>query len=159
VLRSGYPGLAATPLNAAKSFITASVLWVNSLQAIIKFNNYMLQLANNTEERWKTYLKWLRNNGGCCKQGGIDPDSDGKGVKPFAVNEMSMLAYYHELYPKDFYLLPVVPAYEYALNKYVCNMSDFGPGGRETGPATGHGVWDANSWGQFLGGLQFEFVL
>ncbi len=81
----------------------------------------------------------------------MDPDKNGIGIKPFAVNEMSMLAYYHELYPHEFHLLPVVAAYPYVLNKYVCNMSDFGPGGKEVGPPTGHGVWDPNSWGQFMG--------
>ena len=63
-----------------------------------------------------------------------------------------MLAYYHRIRPKDFFLLPVVPNYEYMLNRHVCNMSDFGPNGREVGPATGVGIWDPNSWGQFIGG-------
>lgn len=63
----------------------------------------------------------------------IRPDSDasGNGIKPFAINEMSMLAHYHEIEPKELMLLPVVPAHEYILNKYVCNMSHFGPGGSE----------------------------
>lgn len=61
------------------------------------------------------------------------PDSDaaGNGLKPFAINEMSMLAYYHEIEPQELKLLPVVPAHDYILNKYVCNMSMFGPGGPE----------------------------
>ena len=46
---------------------------------------------------------------------------------------MSMLAYYHEIYPNELKLLPVVPLHEYNLNKYVCNMSIFGPGGPEVG--------------------------
>jgi hypothetical protein len=47
ILRSGYPSLAATPLNANKSFITASVLWIASFNAIYKFNNYLLGLGLN----------------------------------------------------------------------------------------------------------------
>ena len=66
----------------------------------------------------------------CCKYGGINPDKDGKGIKPFAVNEMSMLAYYHELHPDQMMLLPVVPAYKYLRNRWVINISDFGPYGR-----------------------------
>ena len=31
-------------------------------------------------------------------------------------------------------------------------MSLFAPGGPEVGPPTGHGIWDANSWGQHIGG-------
>lgn len=47
VLRTGYPTLAATPLNANKSFITASVLWIASFAAIYKFNNYLLGMGLN----------------------------------------------------------------------------------------------------------------
>ena len=60
-----------------------------------------------------------------------DSDASGNGIKPFAINEMSMLAHYHEIEPKELMLLPVVPAHDYILNKYVCNMSFFGPGGSE----------------------------
>lgn len=50
VLRKGYPTLAATPLNANKSFITASVLWIASFDAIFKFNNYLLGLGLNIDQ-------------------------------------------------------------------------------------------------------------
>lgn len=150
VLKKGYP-LAATPLNANKSFITASVLWIGSLHAIIQFNDFLLALGMQIDESWKSYLKWLRQFA-CCRHGGVDPDEHGKGIKPFAINEMSMLAYYHELYPQSLKLLPVVPVHNYVLNRFVCNMSEFGPGGTEVGPDTGLGIWDANSWGQHIGG-------
>ena len=151
ILRTGYKGLAATPLNSNKTFITASVLWISSLKALQKFNDYLLGLASNYNNGWKNYLKWLRPYG-CCKKGGIDPDKDGNGIKPYAINEMSMLAYYHHIQPNEFKLLPVVSTYNYILNRHVCNMSDFGPNGHETGPATLDGIWDPNSWGQYLGG-------
>eukprot|EP01038_Epipyxis_sp_PR26KG_P011925 gene11925-15958_t len=151
ILRSGYKGLAATPLNANKSFITASVFWISNLISLVKFNNFLLELGCNKDDLFKKYLKWLRNYA-CCKPGGIDPDSSGSGIKPFAVNEMSMLGYYHSLFPSEFHLFPVVPAHQYVLNKYVCNMSIFGPGGPEVGPPTLDGIWDSNSWGQFIGG-------
>jgi hypothetical protein len=67
---------------------------------------------------------------------------------------MSMLAYYHVLYPKDFFLFPVVPKFEYVQNKHICELSSFGPGGKEVGPATGAGIWDPNSWGQMIGKMK-----
>lgn len=149
--RTGYPTLAATPLNANKSFITASVMWIASIDAIKMLCNYFLDLGRNFEGAWDKYLKWMRHYG-CCKHGGVAADEHGNGLKPFSINEMSMLAYFHELYPKNFTLLPVVPKYDYYLNRYVVNMSMFGPGGHEVGPMTGNGIWDPNSWGQFLGG-------
>ena len=151
VLRESYPGLAATPLNANKSFITASVFWIANLQVLKRFNDFLLDLGRNKDGAWNLYLKWLRPFG-CCKQGGIDPDESGKGIKPFAVNEMSMLAYYHHLRPEEFFLLPVVPIHNYNLNRHVCNMSSFGPLGSEIPAPTIDGIWDPNSWGQFLGG-------
>eukprot|EP01038_Epipyxis_sp_PR26KG_P006234 gene6234-8589_t len=156
VLRSGYKGLAATPLNANKSFITASVLWIASLSALQEFNNYLLDMAygndnKNGKNTWKSYLHWLRKYA-CCKPGGIDPDEKGNGIKPFAVNEMSMLAYYHYIKPNSFQLFPVVPSYDYPRNRHLCNMSAFSPHGHEVGPATLDGIWDPNSWGQFIGG-------
>lgn len=149
VLRSGYKGMAATPLNANKSFITASVMWISSFDALLQFNNFLMALGM-AGEVWQQYLAWLRPYA-CCKPGGIAPDASNNGIKPFAVNEMSMLAYYHEINPVGFKIFPVVPSHPYMLNKYVINMSTFGPGGREVGPATGHGVWDPNSWGQLIG--------
>jgi hypothetical protein len=153
-LRSSYR-LTATPLNVQKSFITASIFWISSLSEMISFNNYLLELGNNTYQRWDGYLTWIKPYA-CCKRGGLYPDAHGNGLRPFAINEMSMLAYYHHLYPEVFPLLPVVPAYTYLLNRYVTNMSHFGPGGEQVGAATGHGVWDPNSWGQFIGGTSVK---
>lgn len=150
--RSKYKGLAATPLNSNKSFITASVLWIAGLAALQKFNDFLLGLGRDKRE-WQKYLDWLRPYG-CCMRGGggVDPDKNGNGIKPFAINEMSMLAYYHHLEPKEFYLFPVVPHYAYVMNKYICNLTDFGPLGTQLPGPTGRGIWDPNSYGQFLGG-------
>jgi hypothetical protein len=151
VLRTGYKGMAATPLNANKSFITASVMWISSLKTLLDFNDFLLDLGGNVDQRWKKYLAWLRPYA-CCKPGGVDADANGNGIKPFAINEMSMLGYYHDINPQGFKIFPVVPAHSYNLNKYVVNMSLFGPHGEEVGPPTGHGIWDPNSWGQLIGG-------
>jgi len=139
----------ATPLLANKSFITASVFWISSLKALQHFTDFLYAIASKTE--YQSYLNWMRRYG-CCKRGGIDPDENGNGIRPFAINEMSMLAYYHHLYPSQFILLQIVPHQEFILNRYVCNMSEFGPGGKSVGPETNEGIWDPNSWGQRLGG-------
>jgi len=150
VLRRDYP-LAATPLTASKHFVTASVFWVSNVTSLLHFNDYLMSMITNEGDLYKDYLLWLRKYA-CCKKGGVDPDQHGNGIKPFAINEMSMLAFYHHEHPSEFKLFPVVPAHPYITNRYVANMSDYGPGGLQVGPATGHGVWDPNSWGQLLGG-------
>ena len=106
-------------------------------------------------KEWQGYLNWLRPYG-CCKPGGVDPDMNGQGIKPFAINEMSMLAYYHFLYPEKFLLLPVVPTHDYFLHKLWSNLTAFSPIGHEVGPLTGIGIWDPNSWGQYMGGTSAQ---
>lgn len=75
-LRNGYQTLAATPLNANKSFITASVFWIANLSSLKKFNDFLLSLGHNYNDNWKKYLKWLRVFA-CCRHGGVDPDESG----------------------------------------------------------------------------------
>lgn len=150
-LRENYVGLAATPANAQVTFITASVLWVHNASALSGFNEFMLALGANQSE-WKKYVTYLRPHF-CCKHGGVDPDADGQGILPFAVNEMSILAYYRYLFPDRFQLLPVVPLRDYKRYKYIVNLNLFTSAGAETGGTTGEGIWDPGSWGQFLGGI------
>eukprot|EP01038_Epipyxis_sp_PR26KG_P011952 gene11952-15997_t len=171
ILRSGYPNLAATPLNVNKSFITASVLWIGNLLAITNLNDYLLRLGNiginnkndhtingvtpKISNEWSNYLIWMRGYA-CCKHGSrYDPDSRGYGIKPFAVNEMSMLSYYHFLFPKQLTLFPVVPIHNPVIVRYTSNTSIFSINASEVGPDTGNGIWDSNSWGQYLGGTHF----
>ena len=151
VLRTGYPRLAATPLTHPKVFITASVFWVANITALIEFNNYLLNLGNNKNGLWEEYCLWLARNGGGKSGVGVDPISIKIGIKPFAINEMSMLAYYHSSHPSELKLLPVVPKYNYGItyvNRYIFNISEYGPFGRQVGPQTGEGIWDSGSWGQ-----------
>ena len=150
ILRKHYP-LTATPLTANKSMITASVFWVSSLYSLTLFNDYLLKMVQNTDNIYQEYLWWLRRYA-CCRKGGIDPDAHGNGIKPFAINEMTMLANYHRIQPDQLPLLPVAPAYDgYIQRRPFCNVSQFAPGGKDVGPSTGHGVWDPNSWGQNIG--------
>jgi len=151
-LRSGYPGLAATPLNAPKqTFITASVFWISSRQAIHELNNFFLDLGQQNAT-WRSYLLWLVKHGGSKPGFGVDAMSREIGVKPFAINEMSILAFYREQNESALHNLPVAPRHNYYVNRYVCDMNDFAPGGSKAGPPLGLGIFDPNSWGQFLGG-------
>lgn len=150
-LRSFYP-MAATPLTAAKYFVTASVFWIGRLEYLHKFNDFLLSLGSNKDNAFLHYGAWLRRYA-CCKQGGVLPDKNGNGIKPFAVNEMSMLGYYNKFAYKDIKMLPVVPTYpNYVQHRYMCKLQNFAPNGSEVGVATGVGVWDPNSWGQHIGG-------
>jgi len=111
-----------------------------------------MDLILDRDHSYKRFLGWLRRYA-CCKKGGTDPDSNGNGIKPFAINKMSMLANYHQLQPDIFKFLPVVASYDaYPIRRPFCNISEFAPTCPEEGPATGHGTWDPNSWGQHLGG-------
>jgi len=152
ILRKFYKGLAATPLNTSKTFITASVFWVSSLAVLVKFNDFMLAMALNTNRMWDNYLDWLKPHA-CCKYGGVRQDAKGMGLKPYAVNEMSMLAFYRHIAREEMHNLPIAPIWnKYYQGRHVVNVSEYAPGGREVGAATLTGVWDPNSWGQFLGG-------
>ena len=66
-LRTSYRGLAATPLNSPLVFITASVFWISSFQAIVGLNNFFLELST-LKQLWREYLLWLQK-GGAGKQG------------------------------------------------------------------------------------------
>ena len=182
VFRKGYKKLAATPLNSNKTFMTASVLWIADLESIRHFNNFLLALATNTipsdklptywteqilkkivtsdeyedskgkdKGLWDMYLHWFRPYS-CCKHGGVKQDAKGMGIKPFAINEMSLMGFYHEIYPQRFQLLPIVPTFPYGLNRHIVNITEYCPLGKESGPDTHGGIWDPNSWGQYLGG-------
>jgi hypothetical protein len=151
VLRTSYP-MAVTPLLANKSMFTASIFWVSSLNFLKEFTDFLMGISLNREDLWKKYMAFLRR-WFCCKKGGPDPDSNGVGVKPFSINEMTMLAFYHQIRSDTMKLLPVLPvSASYPMRRPFCDLKQFMPGGREVGPITPPGVWDSGSWGQHLGG-------
>lgn len=163
IFRKNFKGLAATPLNSNKTFMTASVLWIPNVAIMTFFNDYLLAIVENTvfakadnhpKGLWLMYLDWLRPYA-CCKHGGVQQDKNGMGLKPFAINEMSLMAYFHELFPKAFNLLAVVPTYPYLQNKHIIDVGQYSPSGKEANQAGGKemgGIWDPNSWGQYIGG-------
>jgi hypothetical protein len=146
-LRSNYRGLAVTPLNQRLSFLTASVLWVNSTSSLSAFNDFLEELANPSLPLWKQYLAWLKAVGWA-----KGADEMTHGVQPFAINEMSMLAFYRQLRPDILHLLPVVAPFAYGLHRYVMDLNLHTPTGKLSSGLTGVGIWDPNSWGQYLGG-------
>lgn len=258
LLRKHYP-LAATPLAASESLITASVFWIAALRHLHTFTTFLLDIAkgkvdleaaqhaqelstsenmdlapivssspspsptfqpttapskrfastdmrkfdaNNQRQHSRSphilspsqqskqkqlpkeypfaqnvyldYVTWLRPFA-CCKVGGVAADERNLGLKPYAINEMSMLAFFrvHSLQANGRPLLenlPVVPMYPkypkphvlmsgrgqsihgFANRRGFVDVSIFAPHGAATGAATAEGIWDPNSWGQFLGG-------
>lgn len=222
-----YP-LAATPLAATESLITASVFWVSELRHLRTFTSFLLRLAEGKvdleaaqaaaqanasiaavpsaaptrtafagEDRvmgrsshgpqhpqprlphtaaaqrprgsypfadnvYVDYVTWLRPFA-CCKVGGVAADERNLGLKPYAINEMSMLAFFRlhsQLHSADFrpllLNLPVVPPHaaypRRPTRRGFIDLSQFAPRGFSVGPRVAEGVWDPDSWGQFLGG-------
>ena len=87
--------LAVTPLLGNKSQYTASVLWVGSEQALATFTSFLQRLANKGR-LWNEYLDWLRPYA-CCKRGsGLREDENGRGIKPYKIEEMTMMAFYRQ---------------------------------------------------------------
>jgi hypothetical protein len=148
-LRQNYP-LAVTPLTHQLSFLTASVFWVSQLRYLRDFTDFMLSVATNQNNTRTGYIDFLRPF--FSKKGGLYAGEDDMGVKLHSINEMSMLAYYRQLRPSMLRLLPIIPNYEYPFNKHFPNVSVFLAGGAVIGPATGVGLWDSGSYGQYLGG-------
>ena len=134
------------------TFVTASVLWIPSLASLQTFNDFLLSLGSSQNGEWQKYLNWLRSFG-CCVKGGVDPDANWDGIRPFTINEMSMLAYYSLTSSENFSFFPVLPKYnKYITTRYTGNLSSYAVNGHRVGPATGEGIWDPGSWGQHLGG-------
>lgn len=154
VLRQHYP-LALTVLTANRSMMTASVLWVAQIKHLIELINYLTLLAQRQNPDWQHYINFLRRYA-CCKKGGIEPDPNtGLGIKPYALNEMSMLANYQSLHEDVLKGLPLLPAYPaYPKMRYFTDLSSYAPGGQYVGVAVGAALWDSGSYGQYLGGTK-----
>jgi hypothetical protein len=132
------------------------VLWVGRREALDDFNSWLLALANETSPEFLEYLEWIRPKACCLSQakGGLYPDKNGDGIRPHAVNEMSMLAFYHELYKKEkkLELLPLLPGRDEGLIMKKNNLVEYALGGDMVGGFAGSGVYDPGSYGQYLGG-------
>lgn len=239
ILRQHYP-LAATPLAASESLVTASIFWIGGVRHLHTLTDFLLKLSegkvdleaaqaaaaaaataastNNTsltrhvheavavdpallqrsaknrmsqqsrqhhqaqppvadtptakrvaprgypheQNIYIDYVTWLRPFA-CCKVGGIAADERNLGLKPYAINEMSMLAFfrlYTQLHSANYQSLlvnlPVIPMYatypRRPMRRGFVDISGFAPNGPSVGARLSEGIWDPNSWGQYLGG-------
>ena len=142
VLASEYPNLAATALSTDRTFITASVLWVPSLDKLVQLNDFLLDLSTS-DCLYEKYYNWL---GLYHKKRGTNI------VKPFAINEMSMLGYYRETMIDGLDLLPLLPPIPYEINKHVVKLGDYAVGGVNIRSRTMTALFDPGSYGQWIGG-------
>jgi hypothetical protein len=110
ILRSSYPNLGAVA-SIHKRFISSSTLWIGKVQAISHLNTFLLSLGRNESGEFSHYTSWLREFACCRKkeQGGLFPDDQGRGIKAWALQDMTMLAYYHELHRNELRLFPTLP--------------------------------------------------
>ena len=137
-LQAGYPRLGLAP-SIHRRFLSASALYVGSLAALRKMNGFFTSVASNktsgavgggggsgtgsvtangaagtASTALMQYANWLRGFA-CCKpigQGGLlgtPGGSGGDGVRPWAVNDMTLLAYYRTKNHKDVRLFPLLP--------------------------------------------------
>ena len=161
-LLEGYPRLAATALT--KNLVTASVFWIGHLTALQEFTDYMNDLAWNSSISHSNttilmdYISYLYQNGDTKEDVGIfcNIKQQGLCIKPFAVNEMSMLAFYHSLNATQLQYLPIIPhnlptdkKFNRLLFSRYIDTKD-----KLVGISMGDnaGVFDAGSYGQYLGG-------
>ena len=106
-----YPKLALNP-SIHKKFLSASVLWVGDISSLRTFNNFLLSLGRNGTGELIHYTEWLREFA-CCKtaaHGGLFADEEGhNGIKPWAVSDKTLLAYYRHLHHREIALFPILP--------------------------------------------------
>lgn len=152
-LRRDFP-LAATPL-IRDEFITASVLWTSGTQHLHRLTSFFLDIAYQRDDHWKGFLQFLWKHF-CCRKGGLFANATNDGIKPYAMNEMAMLAYYHTVYPSHLRLLPVLPLITTSPSEVKeltsFSLSDSGVLTSPNSYEVVNMVWDSGSWGQYLGG-------
>ena len=111
-LQAGYPRLGLTP-SIHRRFLSASAMYVGSQAALHKMNAFFLSVAaNKTTTGLPQYAAWLRGFA-CCKpvaQGGLLSQDGVEGVRPWAVTDMTLLAFYRSHFHREVRLFPVLPA-------------------------------------------------
>ena len=156
-------------------FMTASCMWVGHVNALADLNNYLQRLANSAaavatgngtsrvdgDELWVHYIAFLRNSSdGVSSRSNAIFKVNGVGVKPYSINEMSMLHSY-SLYinPVVGKTLPLFPADRRAASssdnipKATISTTSLTPSlaHLQASPEDSFAVWDS-SWGQRMGG-------
>jgi hypothetical protein len=161
-LRQYYPqSMAITPLIRKDEvhFVTASFLWIPNVDVLTIMNDFFIAVSSSSDaSKWTDYLTWLKKHYSGKRGGVVAPDPNGVGVKPFAINEMSLLAYFHKLHPTFLQYLPLLPDFAFTTNRHIPNVTDFVPGGNLVGPRFGaaRALFDSGSYGQYLGGTHMR---
>ena len=119
----------------APNIATASVMWVGNVKALAEFNDWFVTLAKNNTESLTGYVDWLWPKG-CChppERGGLFCNAKGHTgcLRPYAVNEMSILGYYHAINSTGLAYLPLFPVGSHVTNRKHMNVTEFSPGGSE----------------------------
>jgi len=135
-LRKGYPRLGLAP-SIHRRFLSASTMYIGSRSALRKMNAFFAYVASNktgvvsgggnlgmnnpleatsstapVQTGLQQYASWLRSFA-CCKavsQGGLLSLNGVEGVRPWAVNDMTLLAFYRlKLGHREVGLFPLLP--------------------------------------------------
>ena len=117
LLQQNFPNLGVSSLNVDETLLDATIMWIGNSDALRKLTTSISQLIAGENNVYGDYLKWVRPYG-CCKKNGIDPDSEGYGIQPFAININSYLAFYRFTYPFELLLFPPAASNEYQFNRY-----------------------------------------
>jgi len=111
------------------------------------------------KNQWERYLHWTRK-WACCKVGSTYlRDSKGNGIRPGAVNEVSILSFYHNIYPNELEFFPFGLKYDFITqtrrerfeaeerSRHVTAMGEYMIGGHHAGQSLGRGIVDAGGFG------------
>lgn len=115
-LAAGYPRLGLAP-SIHKRFLSATTMYIGSRAALRKMNSFFTSLVSNSSSSSGAavltgYATWLRTFS-CCRpvsQGGMLSHNGVDGVRPWAVNDMTMLAYYRMKHHGEIKLFPILPS-------------------------------------------------
>lgn len=159
--------MGATPLSwkySKQLFTTASTFIINNKYSLEKLLNFFITLArdhqmvnysslqhftnNHTQSFWFDYLEWLRPLA-CCRQSRYLPDSKGVGIKPFAVNEMSMLTFFRITHFQDMKFLPILPTRKKSARGYKHQLELYE---LKSTSSNYNAIFDPGSYGQLIGG-------
>lgn len=125
--------LAVTPLEANRSAFTASALWVGSYEALREFTDFLYELAKKQTGLWLEYLNWLKPFACCKMQSGLLEDQFGRGLKPYKISEMTMMAFYHHHQKKRLEEAQSSKSEERSQRRRLSSAQDGGSGDREGG--------------------------
>lgn len=171
-LQNRYPRLAATALS--RNLVTASFFWIGHITALQDFTLYINDLVWNTTyvsspssssslasstNVLMDYVRYLYQSGETKIGSGVFCNLQKKDmcIKPFAVSEMSMLAFYHLRNTSQLQFLPLIPRNipdatkykKFLFSEYIDDVASIKALGGGTGE---NAVFDSGSYGQYLGG-------